>query len=93
LLVAVGGEAGAVIAHHCLDGDAAGGVPGDRPSEERGRSGGGEVVQELGIWESGVVVDDDVQVLEAGQVGLATGDGAGVVAAAHACHAVARAER
>ena len=65
--VTVGGVTGAVVGHDRADGDSALGKPGDGATQERDRAAGGEIVEHLSVGEPGVVVDDDVYVLAAGE--------------------------
>jgi hypothetical protein len=51
--------------HHCLDGDAVRGIPGDGAAQEARRVASGKGGEDLGVGESAVVVDDHVQVLRA----------------------------
>jgi hypothetical protein len=66
--ICVGDVAGAVVGHHCAHAHAAPGKPGDCAPQEGDRTRGGQVVEDLGVRESGVVVDHHVQVLVARQL-------------------------
>jgi len=63
---AVRAIAGAVVGHDAGDFDAVTGVPGDEASEEGGSGRGSFVSQNLGVSQSGGIVDGDVNELPAG---------------------------
>jgi hypothetical protein len=71
--------------------DAALRKPGDGAAEEGNGARSGQVIEQLGVGDAGVIVDHHVQVLVAGGVALATGNPTGVLAPAitHAHHPVA----
>src|SRR5206468_957057 len=75
------------------DADATGGVPGNGAAEKGDRASGGQVIDDLGVGEPRVVVDDDVQVLVAGEARQPPIDSACVLAFPRADQAMAGAER
>src|SRR3954447_13172422 len=79
----------AVIRQQALDGDAVGGIEGDRALEEPDRGRGLLVGEDFDVGQPGGVVDADVHVLPADlALALAGGVGCGRVAAALAGHPV-----
>src|SRR5262245_45493492 len=67
--VVAGDVAGAVVAHQCPRLDAAFGKPRQGAFEEVDRAGGGQVVEQLGVGKTGMVIDHHMQVLVPGLAG------------------------